>query len=146
MASCAAECLPGLSAEQRTQVYYYAIYPNLLLSLHPDYMMVHTLRARKRPIAHEVVCEWHVHPNEMAKPDFQCSDAIDFWDPDQSARIGGISELSQKGISSRAYKPGPYSTREALLHAFDGNGPGSAKPNQNATDAEALSGTGKTLC
>jgi len=31
----------------------------------------------------------------------------------------GISELSQKGISSRAYKPGPYSSRESRLHAFD---------------------------
>jgi Rieske 2Fe-2S family protein len=31
----------------------------------------------------------------------------------------GISELSQLGISSRAYKPGPYSSREQLLHAFD---------------------------
>ena len=28
---------------QRRRVCYYAIYPNLLLSLHPDYMMTHTL-------------------------------------------------------------------------------------------------------
>ena len=27
------------------KVYYYAIFPNLLLSLHPDYMMTHTLMA-----------------------------------------------------------------------------------------------------
>jgi len=109
--------LPGLNAEQRTQVYYYAIYPNLLLSLHPDYMMVHTLWP-KAPNHTEVVCEWHFHPAEMAKPDFQCSDAIDFWDL-TNREDWGISELSQKGISSRAYKPGPYSSREALLHAFD---------------------------
>jgi hypothetical protein len=30
-----------------------------------------------------------------------------------------ISGLSQKGIRSRAYTPGPYSRREELLHAFD---------------------------
>ena len=35
--------LPGLNAEQQSMVCYYAIYPNLLLSLHPDYMMTHTL-------------------------------------------------------------------------------------------------------
>jgi hypothetical protein len=35
--------LPGLDERQRRQVSYYSIYPNLLLSLHPDYMMVHTL-------------------------------------------------------------------------------------------------------
>ena len=45
-------------------------------------------------------------------------DAIEFWDL-TNREDWGISDLSQKGISSRAYKPGPYSTREALLHAFD---------------------------
>jgi len=30
-----------------------------------------------------------------------------------------ISELSQAGIQSRAYKPGPYSRCESLPHAFD---------------------------
>lgn len=109
--------LPGLHEEQRTQVYYYAIYPNLLLSLHPDYMMVHTLWP-KAPDRTEVVCEWHFHPAEMAKSHFQCDDAIDFWDL-TNREDWGISELSQKGISSRAYKPGPYSPRERLLHAFD---------------------------
>src|SRR6266436_2759391 len=71
--------LPGLNEEQRTQVYYYAIYPNLFLSPHPDYMMTHTLwpRAVDRT---EVVCEWHFHPAEIAKPDFHADDAIDFWD------------------------------------------------------------------
>jgi hypothetical protein len=31
----------------------------------------------------------------------------------------GISELSQAGISSRAYRPGPYSRCEGLPRAFD---------------------------
>jgi len=30
-----------------------------------------------------------------------------------------VCELSQAGISSRAYTPGPYSNREDLLYAFD---------------------------
>jgi len=30
-----------------------------------------------------------------------------------------VAELSQSGISSRAYTPGPYTKREELLHAFD---------------------------
>ncbi len=109
--------LPGLNQEHRSQVFYYAIFPNLLLSLHPDYMMVHTLWP-KAPDRTEVICEWHFHPDEMAKPGFECNDAIDFWDL-TNREDWGISELSQKGISSRAYKPGPYSNREALLHAFD---------------------------
>ena len=109
--------LPGLSPEQRKMVKYYAIYPNLLLALHPDYMMVHTLwpRAVDRT---EIVCEWHFHPAEMAKPDFQSADAIELWDM-TNREDWRISELSQKGIRSRAYTPGPYSKREELLQAFD---------------------------
>jgi Rieske 2Fe-2S family protein len=111
------EYLPGLNEVQRKQVYYYAIYPNLFLSPHPDYVMTHTLwpRAVDRT---EVICEWHFHPAEMAKPDFHADDAIDFWDL-TNREDWHISELSQAGISSRAYSPGPYSNREGLPHAFD---------------------------
>ena len=109
--------LPGLDAAQRKAVLYYAIFPNLFLSLHPDYMMVHRLwpRAADRT---QIVCEWYFHPAEMAKPNFQGDDAVEFWDV-TNREDWGICELSQLGISSRAYQPGPYSTREALPQAFD---------------------------
>lgn len=109
--------LPGLSEAQQKMVCYYSIYPNFLLSLHPDYMMTHVLwpKAADRT---EVVCEWHFHPDEMAKQDFQADDAIDFWDH-ANREDWRISEMSQEGISSRSYTPGPYSHREQLLHAFD---------------------------
>jgi Rieske 2Fe-2S family protein len=110
-------CLPGLNDEQRRLVSYYAVYPNLLLALHPDYMMTHTLwpRAVDRT---EIICEWHFHPGEMAKPDFRSDDAIELWDQ-TNREDWRITELSQAGIGSRAYTPGPYSRREALLWAFD---------------------------
>ncbi len=38
-----ARSCPGFRPTMRRRVYYYAIFPNMLLSLHPDYMMVHTL-------------------------------------------------------------------------------------------------------
>jgi glycine betaine catabolism A len=109
--------LPGLTKEERQRVFYYAVYPNLLLSLHPDYMMTHTLwpRAVDRT---EIICEWHFHPDEMAKQDFVAADAVEFWDM-TNREDWRISELSQAGIGSRAYKPGPYSRREGLPHAFD---------------------------
>jgi len=109
--------LPGLSENERSKVCYYVVYPNLLLSLHPDYMMIHTLwpRAMDRT---EIVCEWYFHPAELAKPDFQADDAIEFWDL-TNRQDWHIVELSQAGIQSRAYTPGLYSSREALLHAFD---------------------------
>ncbi len=115
--TCRRALLPGLSADDRRRVYYYAIFPNMLLSLHPDYMMVHTLW----PVAPDRtinVCEWHFQPAELARPDFDASDAIDFWDM-TNRQDWHVCELSQAGISSRAYTPGPYSNREDLLYAFD---------------------------
>jgi glycine betaine catabolism A len=109
--------LPGLSVNDRRKVYYYAILPNLLLSLHPDYMMTHTLWPRAVDCT-DVICEWHFHPEEMSKPDFQADDAIEFWDT-TNREDWAISELSQAGIGSRAYKPGPYTRCESLPHAFD---------------------------
>jgi Rieske 2Fe-2S family protein len=115
--TCPRSLLPGLSPDDRRRVYYYAIFPNMLLSLHPDYMMVHTLW----PIAPDRtinVCEWHFQPSELATPGFDASDAIDFWDM-TNRQDWRVCELSQAGISSRAYTPGPYSNREDLLYAFD---------------------------
>ena len=111
------EYLPGLNESQRQQVFYFAIYPNLLLSLHPDYMMTHTLwpRAHDRT---EIVCEWHFHPTELARSDFQSDDAVEFWDL-TNREDWWIAEQSQAGINSRVYQPGPYSQREELLWSFD---------------------------
>jgi Rieske 2Fe-2S family protein len=109
--------LPELTDKERREVVYFAIFPNLLLSLHPDYMLTHTLwpRAHDRT---EIICEWHFHPAEMAKPTFQADDAVEFWDV-TNREDWGIAERSQLGINSRVYQPGPYSTREELLWAFD---------------------------
>jgi Rieske 2Fe-2S family protein len=115
--TCPRAFLPGLSAEDVRRVYYYAIFPNMLLSLHPDYMLVHTLW----PIAPDRtinICEWHFHPDALAQPGFDASDAIDFWDL-TNRQDWHVCELSQAGISSRAYSPGPYSNREDLLYGFD---------------------------
>jgi Rieske 2Fe-2S family protein len=109
--------LPSLSEAQRQQVAYYAIYPNLLLSLHPDYVMTHTLwpRAHDRT---EIICEWHFHPAELATPDFSADDAVELWDQ-TNREDWWIAEQSQAGINSRVYQPGPYSEREELLWSFD---------------------------
>ena len=109
--------LPGLSEAQRQQVVYFAIYPNFLISLHPDYVMTHTLwpRAHDRT---EIVCEFHFHPSELARPDAPIDDAIEFWDL-TNREDWWIAEQSQAGIASRVYEPGPYSEREALLWSFD---------------------------
>jgi Rieske 2Fe-2S family protein len=110
-------CLPGLAGQALDHVLYYTIYPNLLLSLHPDYVMTHTLWPR---VANQtdVICEWHFHPEEMKRPEFTANDAVEFWDT-TNREDWRICELSQLGIQSRAYQPGPYSPLEGLPKAFD---------------------------
>ncbi|MGH9198419.1 MAG: SRPBCC family protein, partial [Acidimicrobiia bacterium] len=65
-----------------------------------------------------IVCEWHFHPDEMKKPGFDPSDAVELWDR-TNREDWRVSELCQLGMRSRAYRPGPYSKREGLLADFD---------------------------
>ncbi|MEA2665574.1 MAG: glycine betaine catabolism [Candidatus Eremiobacteraeota bacterium] len=99
------------------RVYYYTVFPSLLLGLHPDYVLAHHVRPLA-PDRTEVVCAWLFDPDAMAGPDFDPSDAVEFWDL-TNRQDWHVSELSQLGIGSRAYVPGPYANAEGLLAAFD---------------------------
>jgi Rieske 2Fe-2S family protein len=106
-----------LPADDLKRVYYYSLFPNVLLSLHPDYVMYHTLW----PIGPErtlIACEWLVHPDTLASPGFDPNDGVEFWDM-TNRQDWHICEQGQRGIRSRAYRPGPYSRREGLSAAFD---------------------------
>lgn len=100
------------------RVYYYVLFPNLLLSLHPDYVMFHTVWP-KSPTETQVVCEWLFDPQTMKEPDFNSNDAVEFWDK-TNREDWHVCELSQAGMRSRVYKPGPlYITQERILYGFD---------------------------
>jgi Rieske 2Fe-2S family protein len=107
----------SLGGDDLRRVYYYALFPNLLLSLHPDYVMAHTLWP-DGPGRTRVVCEWYFDPATMAAPGFDPSDAVGFWDT-TNRQDWHVCELSQAGVSSRAYTPGPYAQAEGLLWQFD---------------------------
>jgi len=107
----------GINEEDRKRVYYYVIYPNLLLSIHPDYLMTHTLWPKEPGVTH-VVCEWHFDPKVMKKPDFDPSDAVGFWDM-TNKQDWRVCEISQLGVASKGYIPGPFSHQEELLFEFD---------------------------
>jgi Rieske 2Fe-2S family protein len=109
--------LPGLDAGDRRRVYYYAILPNLLLNLHPDYVLTFALWPQA-PDRTRIVCEWLFDPEEMRRPGFDPRDAVDFWEV-TNREDWALSDRAQLGIASRAYQPGPYSSREELLWALD---------------------------
>lgn len=109
--------LGHLTGEDLNRIYYYTFFPSMLLSLHPDYVMTHYIR----PMAidrTEIVCAWLFDPETMAAPHFSPNDAVDFWDL-TNRQDWHVSELTQAGVRSKAYEPGPYANAEGLLAAFD---------------------------
>jgi Rieske 2Fe-2S family protein len=103
--------------ENLQQVFYYSIFPNMLLSMHPEYVMVHQLWPQS-PERTLIVCDWFFHPDAFSRKDFNPEDAIEFWDM-TNKQDWHVCELSQQGIASRAYRPGPYSSRESIPAAWD---------------------------
>jgi Rieske 2Fe-2S family protein len=99
------------------RAYYYTIFPSMLFSLHRDYAMVHYVK----PVTASrsaVACAWLFDPQTMSAPDFNPADVVDFWDL-TNRQDWHVNELTQLGLKSRAYTPGPYSNAEGLLSAFD---------------------------
>jgi phenylpropionate dioxygenase-like ring-hydroxylating dioxygenase large terminal subunit len=101
----------------KNRVFYYSIFPNMLLSLHPDYVMVHQLQPQS-PDRSLILCDWFFHPEAFKHSDCNPDDAIEFWDM-VNRQDWHVCELSQQGIASRAYEPGPYSARESIPAAWD---------------------------
>jgi glycine betaine catabolism A len=106
-----------VKGDDHDRVFYYSIFPNMLLSLHPDYVMVHQLwpQSAGRTL---ILCDWFFHPEAFERSDFHPNDAIEFWDM-TNKQDWRVCELSQLGIASRAYQPGPYSPRESIPAAWD---------------------------
>jgi glycine betaine catabolism A len=108
---------PLVDGPLRQQVYYYTIFPGLFLSLHPDYVLTH----RIEPLAIDrtrVVCEWLFDPSYQDADGSDPQQAVTFWDR-VNREDWQVCELSQLGVVSRAYTPGPYSELESVTAAFD---------------------------
>jgi Rieske 2Fe-2S family protein len=109
--------IEGLTAQDATKVLYFALFPNALVSLHPDYVMLHTLWPRSPGHTH-VTCEWFFEPATMERDDFDPADAIGFWDM-VNEQDWYVCELQQQGVGTRNYTAGRYSAEESDVHAFD---------------------------
>jgi Rieske 2Fe-2S family protein len=109
--------LGNLDEGERQRGYYYSILSNLLLNIHPDYVMFH-LVFPEAPGRSRVISEWLFHPDADQQPDFRPQEAVDFWH-ETNLQDWHVCELSQQGVESKAYTPGWYTPRESLLAAFD---------------------------
>lgn len=106
-----------VSGDDMERVYYYSIFPNTLLSLHPDYVMTHTLWPQGTDQTH-ITCEWLFSTEQMAQDGFNPDDAVAFWDM-TNRQDWQVCELAQLGVRSRRYSPSLYAHVESLLAAFD---------------------------
>ena len=124
--SCRA-CLPGLPPDECRYVYYYAFLPNLLLSLHPDYVMMHTLWPRGVGRT-EIVCDWLFHPDALAEPGFDPDDVVAFWDV-TNRQDWHVCEQMQLGLTSRGVPARTvFSSRGAVVWLR----PAHSRPGTNA--------------
>ena len=115
--ACGLPVNPDMTAEDRHRAFYYTFLPNMLLSMHPDYVnfyMVWPVAADKTVVE----SEWLFHPDNRKHPSYNPEDAIRFWDV-TNRQDWDIVERSQLGIRSRRYQPGPYSARESMPAAWD---------------------------
>jgi Rieske 2Fe-2S family protein len=97
--------LPGLPEALRDRVVYLQLFPGLLLSLHPDYVMVHRLRPTG-PRSTWIECQWLFPADRPA--DFDPGYAVDFWDL-TNRQDWAACESVQRGVASPGFRPGPLS-------------------------------------
>jgi phenylpropionate dioxygenase-like ring-hydroxylating dioxygenase large terminal subunit len=108
--------LPHLTALQEREVYYYQLFPNLLMSLHPDYVITHRLRPLA-PDSTAVECEWLFSKDAVESEGFDPSYASEFWDL-TNGQDWRACEGVQRGASSRGYRQGPLSPEESTSGKF----------------------------
>ena len=101
-----APALPG--ADSRT-VTYLGVFPHLLLSLHPDYVMTHRL-VPLSPNRTFVECQWL-----FALPNTDPGYAVEFWDRTNRQDWAAVESV-QRGLASPQHTPGPLAPNESAIY------------------------------
>ena len=102
----------GLNEDELTRHKGELLYPNFMCSLSADHAAAFTLWPHG-PGQTTVVCDFLFHPDEMARPDFDPMDAVEFWDI-TNRQDWVICESVQRGMASRAFTRGYYAPMENL--------------------------------
>jgi len=100
--------IPGVDPRK---VLYLGLFPNLLISLHPDYVMTHRM-VPLEPGRTWIECSWYF-PSETVDPSY----AVDFWDL-TNRQDWGACESVQRGLGSPHFKPGPFAPNEDAVHQW----------------------------
>ena len=106
-----------LSSDDRRRAFYYTLMPNLMLSIHPDYVNYYLIT----PVAVDrtiVESEWLLHPSNTANPDINPEAAISFWDI-TIMLDWDIVLRSQHNNTTQQKEPRPNTARESIPAAWD---------------------------
>ena len=108
--------LARLDEHDQSHVLYAAVLPNLLISLHPDYVMTHML-VPLSPGKTRITCSW-AFPKEVAeREDFSPAYAVDFWDL-TNRQDWSACESVQRGMAAPHYEAGPLAPDEDGVYHF----------------------------
>jgi Rieske 2Fe-2S family protein len=108
--------LRGLDARGRREVLYLVLFPNVLLSLHPDYVMTHQL-APQGPDRTAVRCRWSFSPEDLDRAEFDPAYAVEFWDITNRQDFLACESV-QRGLASVHWRPGQLAPDEDGVYQF----------------------------
>jgi glycine betaine catabolism A len=103
-----------LSGRGLRDVHYLQMWPNLLLSMHPDYVMTHTLQPLSANRT-RVECAWFFPPEAVHRADFDPTYASEFWDI-TNREDWAACESVQRGVAGRGYRQAPFSDQERIVY------------------------------
>lgn len=106
----------NIDGEMARHVWYLTVVPNLLLSIHPDYVMTHRL-VPLSPDQTFIECSWLFPPEAFELEGFDPAYAVDFWDI-TNREDWNACENVMKGVSHKGYRPGPLSSWEGTVYQF----------------------------
>ena len=105
-----------LDEHEKRTVMYVAVLPNLLISLHPDYVMTHLLTPLA-PDRTRIRCSWAFPAEVVADEGFDPAYAVDFWDL-TNRQDWAACESVQRGMRTPQHEPGPMAPDEDGVYQF----------------------------
>jgi Rieske 2Fe-2S family protein len=108
--------LRGIAGTLRRQILYVQVFPNLLVSAHPDYVLTHRLEPLESGRT-RIECQWLFPPEATALEGFDPGYAVEFWDI-TNRQDWVACEGVQRGAAGRGYRQGPLSDAEGNVWQF----------------------------
>lgn len=105
---------PGLDPHEQVNHKAYLVVPNVHLSFSPEHVAVFNFWPQGVDRT-RIVFDWLFHKDEVAKPDFDPSDAVSFWDV-VNRQDWAICEEVQRGSTSRRFERGFSAPQEDGEH------------------------------